>query len=54
MKKVIGSTVLLAMVLSANGDVYLNSGLKDYSNSKTKVDGKTNTIGVNYKYNQNR
>ena len=53
MKKVIGSTVLLAMVLSANGDVYLNSGLKDYSNSKTKVDGKTNTIGVNYKYNQN-
>ena len=54
MKKVILSTILTAVVLSANGDVYLNSGVKDYKNSKTKVDGKTNTIGINYKYNQNK
>jgi hypothetical protein len=53
MKKAIGSTVLLAMALSANGDIYLNSGVKDYSNSKTKVDGKTNTVGFDYKYKQN-
>ena len=50
MKKVIGSTVLLAIALSANGEVYLNSGIKDYSNSKTKVNGTTNTVGFDYKY----
>jgi len=52
MKKVIGSTLLLAVVLSANGDVYLHSGVKNYSNSKTKVDGIINIVGFDYKHNQ--
>lgn len=53
MKKVVLSAMLSAVALSANGNVYLTSGVKDYSNSKTKIDGKTNTFGLNYKYNRN-
>jgi len=53
MKKVIGTTVLLATGLIANGDIYLNSGVKSYSHSKTKVDGKTNSVGTSYQYKQN-
>lgn len=53
MKKIILSVITSALVVSANTDVYLNSGVKDYSNSKTKVDGKTNTVGFNFNYKQN-
>ena len=50
MKKIILSTIVSVIVLNANNNVYLNTGVKDYSNSKTKVDGITNNIGINYKY----
>lgn len=49
MKKLVLGTLLGAIVLNANIDIYLNSGIKDYTNSKIKVGGKTNTIGVYYK-----
>ncbi|MEA2050067.1 MAG: hypothetical protein U9O56_05000 [Campylobacterota bacterium] len=50
MKKIILSSIVSVMVLNANSDIYLNTGTKDYSNSKTKIDGKTNTVGVSHKY----
>ena len=50
MKKTILSTMLLTLALNANSDIYLNTGIKDYSNSKTKVNGKTNNVGINFKY----
>jgi len=50
MKKTILSTMLLTLALNANSDIYLNTGIKDYSNSKTKVDGKTNNVGINFNY----
>ncbi len=50
MKKIILSTIVSVIVLNANSDIYLNTGLKEYSNSLTKIDGKTNNIGINYKY----
>jgi len=50
LKRIILSTIISVMVLNANSDVYLNTGVKNYSNAKTKVDGKTNSIGINYNY----
>ena len=50
MKKIILSTILCGIVLNANSNVYVNSGIKDYSNSKTKVDGITKNIGTTHSY----
>lgn len=50
MRKIILSATLCTVLLSANSSIYLNSGIKDYTNSKTKIDGETNSVGINHKY----
>ncbi|MEA3314672.1 MAG: hypothetical protein U9Q30_02285 [Campylobacterota bacterium] len=50
MKKIILNTIILSTIVNANSDIYLTTSIKDYSNSKTKIDGKTNNLGINYKY----
>ena len=45
-------TLLLCGIslLYGNSDVSVYNGIKDYSNSKTKVDGKTFNINLSYEY----
>lgn len=50
MNKLLLSCVSSAILVSANNEIYLNSGKKDYSNSKTKVDGTTYNIGTIHSY----
>ncbi len=48
-----GSLISLSL-LNANSDISLFSGLKDYKNSKTKVDGKVYKVGTSHTYNSSK
>jgi hypothetical protein len=50
LKKLLLSSLVCTGILTANSDIYLEAGKKDYSNSKTKIDGTTYTVGTTHSY----
>jgi len=50
LKKILFSSILCTSILSANSDIYLDAGKKDYTNSKTKIDGTTYTVGATHSF----
>ena len=50
MKKLVFGLVVCSSFLTANSDIYLDAGKKDYTNSKTKIDGTTYTVGTTHNY----
>ncbi len=54
MKKIVLSSMIVTSFLFASTEVSLKSSLKDYDNSKFKVDGKENTLGLAQSYSSGR
>jgi hypothetical protein len=50
LKKLLLSSLVCTGILTANSDIYLEAGKKDYSNSKTKIDGTVYTVGTTHNY----
>jgi len=50
MKKILYGFIISTSLVSANSDIFVSTGKKDYTNSKTKIDGTTNTIGTTHTY----
>lgn len=46
MKKIVLSSILLSSFLFGSTEILLKTSLKDYDNSKYKLDGKENTLGL--------
>ena len=50
MKKLVFGLVVCSSFLTANSNIYLDAGIKDYTNSKTKKDGTVYTVGTMHNY----
>jgi len=50
LKKLVFVLLVCSSFLTANSDIYLDAGRKDYTNSKTKIDGTTYTVGTTHSY----
>lgn len=50
MKKILLGSLYCAALLSANSEINIGGAKKDYTNSKTKVDGKNYSAGVSHSY----
>ena len=50
LKKLVFGLVVCSSFLTANSNIYLDAGIKDYTNSKTKKDGTVYTVGTMHNY----
>jgi len=50
MKKLIYSAFLCTSIVSANSEISVDIGKKDYENSKTKIDGTVYSVGTTHNY----
>lgn len=50
LKKIVFCSLICTSILTANSNVYVNAGKKEYKNSKTKIDGTTYTVGTTHNY----
>ena len=50
MKKIALGIIICITSAYSSSNIFINSGIKDYKNSKTKVDGKFYKVGVGHKY----
>ena len=54
MKKLIYSTLLSTSIVSANSEISVDIGKKDYENSKTKIDGTVYSLGTTHNYSNSK